>query len=305
MNRLLPAHVLQPLLVCAALLASSASRAGALNIVQLLREGGCGGIRPALTPLRPNALLNRSAEMWASGRSLAAAVARSGYSAEREGGLHVSGSEVAMINAIRRTGCRAIASPQLRDVGVYRRGVDTWVVVATSYVSPARAQTPVPWKAPVPSEAPVQSGSLAPSGSSALAERALQLVNEARARGARCGKRSFAPAPPLRLSDVLSDVASEHAIDMAENNYFDHIDPRGESPADRIHAVGYRERLVGENIAYGVGSVKEAVQGWLDSPDHCENIMDPRFSQMGIGYATGTTSRHGLYWVQLLTEPRS
>jgi uncharacterized protein YkwD len=46
------------------------------------------------------------------------------------------------------------------------------------------------------------------------------------------------------------------------------------------------------------------VQGWLDSPDHCENIMDPRFTEMGIAYAPGQVSRRGLYWVQLLAAPR-
>ena len=71
-----------------------------------------------------------------------------------------------------------------------------------------------------------------------------------------------------------------------------------------MRAVGYREKLVGENIAYGPESVEEVVQGWLDSPGHCENIMDPRFAQMGIAYSAGRTSRRGLYWVQLLAEPR-
>lgn len=269
------------LLAWAALVAASAASANPLDVVQVLREGGCGGILPASSPLRPNSLLNRSAKLWATGRSLAAAVARSGYAAEREGGLHFAGPEISMINAIRRSGCRAIANPKLRDIGIYHRGSDTWVVVASAYVSPTLSEAP------------------------ALAARALELINEARARGAVCGRRSFAPAPPLRLSSILSDVASEHAVDMAEHGYFDHTDLRGESPADRVRATGYRERLVGENIAYGVDSIGAAVQGWLSSPGHCENIMDPRFAEMGIGYAAGTTARRGLYWVQVLTEPRS
>jgi uncharacterized protein YkwD len=78
----------------------------------------------------------------------------------------------------------------------------------------------------------------------------------------------------------------------------------GHSPAQRVRAAGYQENLVGENIAYGPKSIDEVVQGWLDSPDHCENIMDPRFSQMGIAYAPGQLARHGLYWVQLLAAPR-
>jgi uncharacterized protein YkwD len=47
------------------------------------------------------------------------------------------------------------------------------------------------------------------------------------------------------------------------------------------------------------------VQGWLDSPGHCENIMDPRFAEMGIAFAAGQSSRRGLFWVQLLVAPKA
>jgi uncharacterized protein YkwD len=76
-------------------------------------------------------------------------------------------------------------------------------------------------------------------------------------------------------------------------------------PARPLHHVGYQEELVGENIAYEPKSAEEVVQGWLDSPGHCENIMDPRFAEMGIAYAAGRASRRGLYWVQLLADPRA
>ena len=136
------------------------------------------------------------------------------------------------------------------------------------------------------------------------ASRVLQLVNAARARGAQCGSHAFAPVAPLRLSEQLADVAYGHATDMAEHNYFEHEDLAGHTPADRVKAAGYAEKLVGENIAYGPTSADEVVQGWLDSPGHCENIMDPRFAEMGIAYAPGRVQRHGLYWVQLLVAPR-
>jgi uncharacterized protein YkwD len=91
---------------------------------------------------------------------------------------------------------------------------------------------------------------------------------------------------------------------MARHDYFEHEDLAGHSPADRVRAVGYQEKLVGENIAYGPSTAAEVVQGWLDSPGHCENIMDPRFAEMGIAYAQGQVSKHGLYWVQVLAAPR-
>jgi uncharacterized protein YkwD len=100
-------------------------------------------------------------------------------------------------------------------------------------------------------------------------------------------------------------VAFGHAADMAAHNYFEHADLSGSSPADRVRAAGYREKLVGENIAYGPESAEEVVRGWLDSPGHCENIMDTRFAEMGVAFAAGRTAKHGLYWVQLLAAPRA
>jgi uncharacterized protein YkwD len=138
-----------------------------------------------------------------------------------------------------------------------------------------------------------------------MATRALQLVNEARARGGRCGGQAFGPAPPLTLSGTLGGVALGHATDMAVHDYFEHQDRAGQSPADRVRAVGYHEKRVGENIAYGPESVEEVVRGWLDSPGHCQNIMDPRFAEMGIALATGRAARRGRFWVQVLAEPQA
>jgi uncharacterized protein YkwD len=190
---------------------------------------------------------------------------------------------------------------------VYRRGLDSWIVVTGDSRAPAvpvAASRIVPRNAGTPLESLRAPVSRTPPAA-ALAAQALQLVNDVRARGARCGERLFAPAPPLALSGTLAGVAFGHAADMAEHDYFEHRDLHGQSPADRVRAVGYREKLVGENIAYGPKTLEEVVQGWLDSPGHCENIMDPRFAEMGIAYASGRSGRHGLYWVQVLAEPHA
>ena len=226
-------------------------------------------------------MLDRAAEQWAAGRSLQAATERSGYEAAATAAVHVTGPASATMPLLKQAGCRALVDPTMHQIGIYRRGLDSWLVLASPYVVPPRSQAPL------------------------LASRALELVNQARARGARCGARAFAPAPPLRLSDTLRDVALGHAADMAQHNYFEHEDPAGHSPADRVRAVGYQEKLVGENIAYGPKTSEEVVQGWLDSPGHCENIMDSRFAEMGIAYAAGRAPRPGLYWVQVLAAPRA
>jgi uncharacterized protein YkwD len=260
---------------------ASAGHADALAAANVLREGGCGGLRAAAPPLRHNLLLDRAAALWSAGRAPAAAVERSGYAAEATSALHVTGPDSALVGILRRSACRTLLDPDLRDAGAYRRGSEHWLVLASAHRVPAPADQPK------------------------LAARTLQLINDVRARGARCGGRAYGPAPPLTHSATLAAVAQGHAADMAMHGYFEHEDLAGHSPADRVRAVGYREKLVGENIAYGPQSPDEVVRGWLDSPGHCENIMDARFAEMGIAYAPGRAGRRGLYWVQLLAAPRA
>jgi len=288
--------------------AAPAARADVLSVVQMLRSGGCGGIVPMAPALRHNASLDRAAEEWAGGHALEPG----SY------GLRASGSDEALIRELRRSDCRAVSGPDLREVGIYRRGADTWLVLVTPpgsrWLSPPAASAfaapgtryRLPPAGDARAVAPSKAGSALPrTATPAMAERALQLVNEARARGAQCGAQSFGPAPPLTLSGTLAGAARGHAADMAAHDYFEHQDLSGHSPADRVRAAGYREKVVGENIAYGPKSVEEVVQGWLASPGHCQNIMDPRFVQMGIGLAPGRAARRGLFWVQLLAEPRA
>jgi uncharacterized protein YkwD len=93
---------------------------------------------------------------------------------------------------------------------------------------------------------------------------------------------------------------------MAAHNFFEHADSNGSTPTLRLAHTGYRWRLTGENIAYGPTSPEELVSGWLASPGHCENIMEPPFTEMGLAYASGSTRlRPTIYWVQTLAAPRT
>jgi uncharacterized protein YkwD len=270
------------------------ARADALSAVQLLREGGCGGMVPAVRPLRHSTELDWIAEQWAIGRPLLTATRRSGYPAKSTAAWHVTGPDSTLVQLLRRSDCRKIASPGLSDIGVYRRGEDTWLVLGAAYPMPARATYGARDGA---------TDGATSAQTPMLAARALQLINAVRASGTRCGTRYFGPAPALTLSQALAGVALAHATDMAEHDYFEHVDLMGQSPADRVRAVGYREKLVGENIAYGPETLEEVVKGWLASPGHCENIMDPRFGEMGTGYAAGDGVMRGLFWVQLFAAP--
>jgi uncharacterized protein YkwD len=283
-------------------LAASTSWADPVSAVQLLRVSGCAGILPAAAPLQHNRQLDHAAALWAAGDAPLGAAGRSGYPAHLAVGLRLSGPDDAILQSLRRTRCRSLADQSLHDIGVYRRGFQTWVVLA----APASASAGSP-AAPETDDAPPRTYAYAtapsPSRTSAQTTRVLQLVNEVRARGTRCGDKSFGPAPPLRQSATLDGVAGEHAKDMARNDYFEHVDLGGHTPAERVRATGYRETLVGENIAYGPTSADEVVAGWLHSTGHCENIMEPRFVEMGLALAPGQGSKRGLYWDQVLTQP--
>ena len=293
--------------------AAPPTQADAVSAVQVLRAGGCGGVVPMTPPLAHSAALDQVAEAWAAGASLPQASASHGYPPESLSGVHVTDSGAPLLEQLRHAQCLTLTNRNVQEIGAFRRGTQIWLVLGTgsgagSRASPRGGSPPAPPAPPAPSPPapPAPTAPRTPSApTAALADRALALVNEARARGARCGTHTFSPAPPLALSGTLGTVAYGHAADMAAHHYFEHADLAGQTPADRVRATGYREKLVGENIAYGPQTVDEAVQGWLHSPDHCENLMDPRFAEMGLAFAAGRGSQHGLYWVQVLAEPRA
>jgi uncharacterized protein YkwD len=141
------------------------------------------------------------------------------------------------------------------------------------------------------------------ASSATIRERVLRLVNHARAGSRRCGHERFAATTPLAASPLLDRAAQEHAFDMARYDYFEHTGMDGSVPKERLARLGYRSLLTGENIAYAPESAEEVVSGWLASPGHCANIMEPRFREMGIAFAVGR-KRGAIYWVQDLAEPR-
>lgn len=140
----------------------------------------------------------------------------------------------------------------------------------------------------------VQSGDW-PEDWAALERGVLEAVNEQRARGAVCDGEEMPPAGPLERDVLLEDAARKHSLDMAENGYFSHESQDGRTPADRVRASGFEGGFVGENIAQGYTTVDEVMAGWMSSPGHCRNIMDPRYHLLGVGRADAGGQP---YWTQ-------
>jgi uncharacterized protein YkwD len=258
---------------------SAASASGVSPALPALPIADCG-IETGTAPWRAERLLDEAAQRWALGGNLSDAVAHSGYIATAVSGLRFYGLDVPDRPRLDASSCRVLRDRSLTDLGAFRRGDELWVVFAARAVLPNAEDA------------------------GAMARRAVSLVNQAREHGHRCGNRSWPGANPVRLSAMLSEVARQHALDMARHHYFDHQDLSGRSPAERVKAAGYREQRVAENIAYGTLSTEAAIAGWLNSPGHCENLMEPRFKEMGIAFAPASGTHRELYWVQLFADPK-
>lgn len=254
------------------------ARAGAL--AHYLPATGCGLRERDASRWRPDRRLDEATMLWANGASLHDAIERSGYTASAVSGVHIGNFNARQHPPMGASTCHALRDAALRDAGTYARGDEAWILLAAPIDLPAAGD-----------EAQVDA-------------QALLLVNRLRASPRRCGSREMPSAPPLALSSQLTEAANAHARDMAQQHYFEHEDAQGRTSADRVRATGYADLRVGENIAYGPLSTDDAITGWLASPGHCENLMDPAFRQMGIGFAREEGARGEVYWVQVLATPR-
>jgi uncharacterized protein YkwD len=111
--------------------------------------------------------------------------------------------------------------------------------------------------------------------------------------------------PPLKFEKRLQDSARYHAVDMDQDDYFNH-DSYDLVNGKLVQVCDTWQRLdsfydgwdrAAENIAAGYGSPEEVVKGWMDSSGHRENILNEHVSELGVGYSTGSASSGG-YWVQ-------
>ena len=136
-----------------------------------------------------------------------------------------------------------------------------------------------------PSTAPEQKPS---TDFSSYQQQVLDLVNAERA------KREISA---LTLDSSLSSVATKKSQDMVNKNYFDHTSPTYGSPFDMMKQFGISYRSAGENIAKGQKTPQEVVAAWMNSEGHRKNILNPNFTNLGVGIAKD--SNKTTYWTQM------
>jgi uncharacterized protein YkwD len=98
----------------------------------------------------------------------------------------------------------------------------------------------------------------------------------------------------------LTQAAQGHSADMARRGFFDHTNPDGKSPGDRITAAGYRWSTYGENIAKGQPTPASVMKSWMNSPGHRANILNCKFAEIGVG----VVKSGGPYWTQVFGTAR-
>lgn len=103
----------------------------------------------------------------------------------------------------------------------------------------------------------------------------------------------------LELDMELTRVARRKALDMIDNNYFDHNSPTYGTPFDMIENYNIEYSLAGENLADSY-SIEEAFQSLMESPDHRENIIKSRYDRVGNGVVK--TKNGGFVVVQLFID---
>jgi uncharacterized protein YkwD len=244
-------------------------------------QGGCRVAQP-LAPLKRKPLLERAAQALSRGAGLPEALKDADYRASASLFISLSGDGIGdkADALLGERYCAQLLRGALTEIGIYQDARQLWIVMAAPFAPQVSLST------------------------EATGARVLELVNQARAEARSCGRKSFKAAGPLRWNDLLAAVAQRHAADMAQFNYFSHTGRDISTPAARVQRGGYKYRATGENIAAGQTTPEEAVAGWIKSPPHCENLMNPVFTEMGVAYAVDRNSELGVYWTQVFGTPR-
>ncbi|MBI1866447.1 MAG: hypothetical protein HY005_01125 [Candidatus Staskawiczbacteria bacterium] len=94
---------------------------------------------------------------------------------------------------------------------------------------------------------------------------------------------------PLIENVALNAAAKAKAEDMFLKQYFEHVSPSGMSPAELVSSYGYDYIVTGENLILGnFENEKELVQLWMDSPGHRANILNGRYTEIGVAIIKGS-----------------
>ena len=156
---------------------------------------------------------------------------------------------------------------------------------------PSGSSYPTPYPAAPRVQEP-SSSAQTPAAPTAEYARALVAANR---------ERQAAGIGALTWSQPLADVAQRHSQDMARRGFFDHTNPDGLSPFDRLDAAGITYSSAAENIAQNNADDGGAVIAqWMNSAGHRANMLSPNYVRMGLGLAMNPQGQR--FWTQDFTD---
>ncbi len=109
-------------------------------------------------------------------------------------------------------------------------------------------------------------------------EEVVRLTNE---------KRIAAGLSTLTYNSTLAGAAYSKGMDMINRDYWAHVAPDGTQPWKFFSDFGYRYRYAGENLARDFTNAPAAVDAWMNSPTHRDNILNSKYKEIGIGVVEG------------------
>ena len=124
----------------------------------------------------------------------------------------------------------------------------------------------------------------------------LNQINNLRSKGCKCGRKRMKSVPRLQWNKTLAYSAYTYAQQMHQYNFFAHRSIEGKDIGDRLDDLEYKWQYAGENLAEGQKTFESAFEDWLASPTHCEMLMNPNMTEMGL-------AKYGKYWVHHLAAP--
>lgn len=95
---------------------------------------------------------------------------------------------------------------------------------------------------------------------------------------------------PLLQRNDITPIARAHSEDMVANNFYSHVNLKGESPQDRVRNAGFQDLGTGENIFMGPASAIVAHEGFMNSKGHRDNILRPGYDYVSVGVAFNTAT---------------
>ncbi|MFC1710323.1 CAP domain-containing protein [Patescibacteria group bacterium] len=109
-------------------------------------------------------------------------------------------------------------------------------------------------------------------------EEVVRLTNE---------KRAQSGLAPLTLNSTLSNAARMKGEDMINKDYWAHVSPDGTQPWRFFTDAGYQYRYAGENLARDFSNPSSAVDAWMASPTHKDNLLSSKYHEIGIAVLEG------------------